>query len=147
MYHELNRAVLRASVFDSMKEEHMEAEQRGCRLCGQGPVTICYEGPIRSGSFGKITDEDFKVLSCSDCEVAYLAPFPLVDYDSGSYREAYDDSAWIRDYFLKHDKEQIFTMFALLNDVSFRDKVVGDFGCGGGVPRPCPWFGDGDGCH
>lgn len=71
-------------------------------------------------------------MECARCEVLFLDPFPSVDYASGDYRQNYNASVDIVDYYRLHDREQPGYL-SILAEVPFRERVVGDFGCGGGA--------------
>ena len=93
--------------------------------------TIIYSGPIRSGSVGKETDEPFDVVKCSKCGLTKLKDFPKVDYDSSSYRDDYNDTSKIENYIQMHDSEQS-PRLGRIGIEKFRNKIVFDYGCGGG---------------
>ena len=63
-----------------------------CISCGSDKYTIIYSDPIRSGSFGKETEELFDVVKCSKCGLTKLKDFPKVDYNSSSYRDDFNDT-------------------------------------------------------
>lgn len=102
-----------------------------CILCEGQPFETLYEGKIRSGSFGKFANQPNSVLKCTNCGLAWLKEFPEINYESEDYRLDYNDSAGIEDYFKNHDSEQN-PRIARIGIEKFRNKVVLDFGCGGG---------------
>ena len=102
-----------------------------CVACGSGTVGVIYSGPIRSGLYGQTTKNEYEVFECSVCSLAWLNNFPEINYTDDYYRLAYNGTAVIADYFKMHDHEQT----PRVNKIGierFRDKVVLDFGCGGG---------------
>lgn len=103
-----------------------------CKLCDTPNPIIKYTGPIRDGSYGKLTEIDYTVYACAACDASFLSPTPQMSYESDQYRQQYNDTADINGYFSTHDPTQIqhLTMF---RDVEFRKKVIADFGCGGGA--------------
>lgn len=102
-----------------------------CISCNSVKYKIIYNGPIRSGSYGKLTSKNFKVIECINCSLTRLEEFPEIHYENDEYRLDYNDTSDIRDYFSNHDYEQT-PRINKLGIEKFRDKVVLDFGCGGG---------------
>ena len=94
--------------------------------------TILYSGPIRSGSFGKVTKKYFNIIKCNKCGLTKLGDFPKVDYDSAAYREEYNDSSDIDTYIELHDSEQA-PRIKRIGIEKFQNKTVLDYGCGGGA--------------
>ena len=60
---------------------------------------IIYNGKIRSGSYGKNTDKNHKIIECINCGLTRMEEFVNIDYISDSYRLLYNDSNKISDYF------------------------------------------------
>jgi SAM-dependent methyltransferase len=104
---------------------------KGCPICG-GSTKLRYEGPLRSGSFGNLTSDTHIVLQCSTCGVGFVENPPDIDYGLQDYRQAYNVSAEISDYFRRHDSLQLEYLFQMRN-LPLRGSVVADFGCGGGA--------------
>jgi SAM-dependent methyltransferase len=102
-----------------------------CISCGQENYETVYEGKLRAGSYGKLTDATNKVIRCTGCGLTRLETFPEVSYTSDQYRLDYNDTAAVEDYFANHDIEQN-PRIARIGIERFRNKVVLDFGCGGG---------------
>ena len=102
-----------------------------CISCNSDEYQIVYNGPIRSGSYGKLTSKNFKVIECKKCSLTRLEEFPEIHYENDEYRLDYNDTSDIGDYFNNHDYEQTPRINKIGID-KFRDKVVLDFGCGGG---------------
>jgi 2-polyprenyl-3-methyl-5-hydroxy-6-metoxy-1,4-benzoquinol methylase len=102
-----------------------------CISCNSKEYQIVYEGPIRAGSFGKITTKNYKVIECKKCSLTRLEEFPEIHYENEEYRLDYNDTSNIIDYFKNHDHEQT-PRINKIGIEKFRDKVVLDFGCGGG---------------
>lgn len=102
-----------------------------CINCKKKDFKIIYDGKIRSGSYGKNTDGNHKIIQCNNCGLTRMEDFVKIDYISDSYRLSYNDSNKITDYFKNHDHEQN----GRINKIgieNFRDKIVLDFGSGGG---------------
>ena len=102
-----------------------------CINCHNDCFEIIYEGSVRSGLFGNKTSGDFKVISCSNCGLKRLYPFADIHYESSDYREAYNGSSDSDHYIQMHDQEQN-PRLANIGIESFRNKIVLDYGCGGG---------------
>ena len=102
-----------------------------CINCNSEDYKIIYDGPIRSGSYGKLSVENSKVISCKKCTLTRLEEFPEIHYEIEDYRLDYNDTADVKDYFKNHDLEQT-PRINKIGIEKFRDKVVLDFGCGGG---------------
>ncbi len=105
-----------------------------CDLCPTEEYEVVFDGPIRDGVVGNVTEIAHKVVKCKGCGLVRLLENPLnmAYYQSDEYRKAYNGSAEVSDYIDMHDEEQV----PRLNRVSidaFRDKVVLDHGCGGGA--------------
>jgi len=92
---------------------------------------IIYDGQVRSGLFGKKTSEKFKIISCSECGLKRLYPFAKINYESSEYRNDYNGSSSSENYIQMHDHEQN-PRLSNIGIENFRDKVVLDYGCGGG---------------
>jgi len=103
-----------------------------CRLCGSGDIDEHYRGPVRSGSFGKVSSREYEVRRCLACGVMFLDPEPELDYQSGEYRSEYNDSTDVREYYRLHDAEQPGYL-TVVSETMLRGKVVADIGCGGGA--------------
>lgn len=102
-----------------------------CLYCGSNKYTVIYSGPIRSGSFGKETKDPFEIVKCNQCGLIRIKDFPQIDYKSSDYRRDYNDSSDIENYIRLHDSEQS-PKLGRIGIEKFRNKVVLDFGCGGG---------------
>ena len=102
-----------------------------CISCGNEKYETLYEGTLRSGSYGKSTKSTNSVIKCTQCGLSRLKEFPEISYSSDQYRLDYNDTTAIGDYFKNHDVEQN-SRIARIGIEKFRNKVVLDFGCGGG---------------
>jgi 2-polyprenyl-3-methyl-5-hydroxy-6-metoxy-1,4-benzoquinol methylase len=105
-----------------------------CKICGSEVFETAYEGHIRIGKFGNLSDRPLKVTRCGSC-LAQALPSIIEDqaafYESQEYRQEVDEGADVGDYFRLHDGEQV-KHFAVAGTSIFRDKVVADIGCGAG---------------
>jgi 2-polyprenyl-3-methyl-5-hydroxy-6-metoxy-1,4-benzoquinol methylase len=105
-----------------------------CDLCDSQDYKVIYSGKIRDGVVGKKTEIEHKVVKCDGCGLVRLLdnPLSMEYYQSDEYRNDYNDTSSPDDYIEMHDDEQP----PRLDKVGagfFRDKVVLDYGCGGGV--------------
>ncbi|MEW6055127.1 MAG: class I SAM-dependent methyltransferase [Bdellovibrionota bacterium] len=108
--------------------------QTECLNCKFSEHEVKYKGPIRAGTWGHQTSEDQQVLACKRCGLARLEHFPDQKkfYSSAEYRNAYNGSVQVQDYFKLHDHEQS-PRIANIGVEKFRGARVLDYGCGGGA--------------
>lgn len=103
-----------------------------CKICHSQDQVIAYEGPVRSGTYGKTTLGT--VYRCSTCGVEYL-PTTIRNlgtyYKEGAYRDDVGESPDIANYFKLHDDEQL-GKYALLEGFPLRGQTIADVGCAGG---------------
>lgn len=78
-----------------------------------------------------MSPETYTVWRVPDLDIAYLDPFPVIDYTNESYRVAVNDSAEVSRYFQLHDREQA-GYYSLIQPHFRRGMTVVDCGCGGG---------------
>ncbi len=104
-----------------------------CSLCNSIEYSTVYEGKIRDGSIGNYTKKDHKVVKCKSCNLIRLYENPNSNtfYKTEEYREKYNDTSSPDDYLKMHDGEQS-SRLEKIGIEYFRNKVVLDFGCGGG---------------
>ena len=114
----------------------MKKSRNTCISCKESELSKVYEGPIRSGSFGKISEDSYSVLECLGCNLKFLDPVPQIDYGLDDYRLSYNDSCQEHDYLKMHDHEQNERLHRIGVE-NFRGKTVLDFGCGGGSFLDC----------
>lgn len=105
-----------------------------CKICGHEAFSLVYDGPIRLGRFGDLSDKPYQLYRCQECQTISL-PETFEDikgyYESESYREDVDGSASVENYYHQHDKEQVKNLSVLGTGI-FRNKVIADIGCGAG---------------
>jgi 2-polyprenyl-3-methyl-5-hydroxy-6-metoxy-1,4-benzoquinol methylase len=105
-----------------------------CKICGSESFETAYEGRIRTGKFGTLSDGPVRAERCRSCLAISL---PGMDanlamyYESEAYRQDVDEGATVQDYFRQHDEEQE-RQFSVVGTSLFRNKVVADVGCGAG---------------
>lgn len=105
-----------------------------CKICAGRKSEVIYDNPIRDGSFGKMTRERFKVIECRNCFSRFLDPFPAdlkQFYEGEKYRNQYDGANDIQSFRRFHDQAQTGRI-ARIDLPNLRDKVIIDFGAGGG---------------
>lgn len=100
-------------------------------ICPEEETRKVYEGPIRDGAWGQLTDRRYEVWQCVDNEIAFLHPFPDVDYTSAGYRESVNETADVGAYFNSYDRTQLLQL-PLFSELITRGQTVADCGCGGG---------------
>lgn len=109
----------------------MKSVNVSCKICGSESIQEEYCGKIRSGEYGKYTKSEHSVYCCNKCQVRLLAKFtPDKFYESEEYREEYNGSAKIEQYWALHDWQQNDRIHRIGIE-NFRNKVVADFGSGG----------------
>lgn len=102
-----------------------------CRICNNKDFISIYNGSIRAGTYGKVTEKNYKVIQCTNCKFAWLDPLPTINYQESEYRINYTGTAESDDYIEMFDHEQT-PRIGRIGIEKFRDKVVADLGCGGG---------------
>ncbi|MBT5399906.1 class I SAM-dependent methyltransferase [bacterium] len=105
-----------------------------CGLCNEKEYKVIYNGIIRDGVAGIKTTIKHKVVKCNGCGLVRLLDNPLTMeyYQSDEYRNAYNETSSPSDYIEMHDNEQP-SRLDRIGATFFRDKIVLDFGCGGGA--------------
>lgn len=118
-----------------LETENARYGDRICKLCGASRSSrVVFEGQIRAGRPGLMTDRFYIVAECEQCGIQHLEPFPDVAHEfyvTGVYREAYGDSIDVDDFLRRYDDEQI-ERAERIGLGNIRGKIIGDFGCGGG---------------
>ena len=104
-----------------------------CDLCNVQEYEVIYNNVIRDGTVGKKTTIKHKVVKCIGCDLVRLLdnPLKMEYYQSDQYRNAYNETSNPSDYIKMHDNEQPPRLERIGADF-FKDKVVLDYGCGGG---------------
>lgn len=104
-----------------------------CKICSNEGIKEIYNGFIRAGSFGKVTNETYRVFECTECKVRFLDKFldPSF-YTTDSYRNNYNNSSDKQNYYILHDENnnENICKIGLHN---LRDKRVADFGAAAGT--------------
>ena len=105
-----------------------------CDLCNSTDSTLVYRGKIRAGVYGKETKVPHIVVRCNTCNLVRLRhnPVSFQYYQSEEYREAYNETSDVSEYIRIHKSEQP-PRLKRIGVEAFRDKIVLDYGCGGGA--------------
>ncbi|MGI9318333.1 MAG: class I SAM-dependent methyltransferase, partial [bacterium] len=105
-----------------------------CPVCNSGEVSVHYHGPIRTGSFGSVSESSNQVLACKSCLVQWLdtGGESAEYYSSVQYIQEFDGSEDIDNYFSIHDPIQLRHL-EWVDTGSIRKKTVADIGCGAGA--------------
>ena len=103
-----------------------------CKICGINGLSVIFTGKIRDGSYGNVSSSDYKVFWCQKCKARFLDKFaPPELYESEDYRKKYCDSNQLEDFWQAHD-ELCKNKLHRIGIHNCRNKIVGDFGAGGG---------------
>ena len=104
-----------------------------CAICGSSETVVIYNGKIRNGAPGHMTDYDVEVFRCSECYAIWHKKVSEINhfYTSDNYREIMGETATLSDYYRKHDAE-ILDKLIYSGTSIYRDKLFMDIGCGGG---------------
>jgi len=100
-----------------------------CEICNS-ELEVIYEGKVRHGKPGVLTEDSKKVVKCKTCSVAYLADYKM-DYEGDEYRELVNDNSGSQRYYALHDKEQVAKL-DVINVEDLRGKSIADVGTGAG---------------
>lgn len=104
-----------------------------CPACDHSSYIEVYSGPIRSGSYGKMTEESHSIVRCEYCSLDKLSEFIVAgdEYESSEYRESYNDTSNDEKLLQMHDYEQP-NRANIIGLSEFRGKTVCDLGSGHG---------------
>ena len=104
-----------------------------CIICESKKTNIIYNGYLRTGSFGKSTNEKHNVYHCSNCNTRFLQNRLADDYyQTSDYREDYNDSLNINKFHEEHDLNDTNKVTKITFN-RLRDQIVADFGTGPGT--------------
>jgi len=104
-----------------------------CPICNNTNIAITYNGKIRKGAPGQITDNDISVYKCENCNVIWHENIveSNVLYKSDVYRNSMGEKVTLQEFYRKHDAE-ILDKLNYTGTQVYRDKLFMDIGCGGG---------------
>ena len=123
-------------LVEEMRDIIMKKSRNTCISCKESELFKVYEGPIRSGSFGKISEDSYSVLECIECNLKFLDPSLRLITDWTNTVCPTMISCQEHDYLKMHDHEQNERLHRIGVE-NFRGKTVLDFGCGGGSFLDC----------
>jgi len=104
-----------------------------CKLCDETSDKTIYYGPLRRGSFGKMTSQEYTVYECKKCNIRFIEDvLPQDYYDSPQYREDYNDTLEVDTFYKEYDVNDTHKV-AKIGLHTFRNKVVADFGTAAGT--------------
>lgn len=109
-------------------------KKMNCRICNNDQTAEVYNGPIRDGSFGKVTKDNYSVILCRNCGVRFLNPFPADlknFYETEKYRLNYNNSKEVQSFQQSYDNDQLYKLQKIGLE-NIRGKEIADFGAGGG---------------
>lgn len=104
-----------------------------CAICRGAQAVVAYEGPIRLGRFGHLSEQNYRLFQCQTCQsIALPSIFDQTSYyESNAYRTAVDGDASSDNFYQLHDEEQLQHL-TILGTQQFRHKTIADIGCGAG---------------
>lgn len=104
-----------------------------CNICNTQECESVYFGPLRKGSFGKVTEQKYHVYLCKGCDVHFIKDvLPQDYYDTPKYRQEYNDTLDVSKFYEEYDANDTHKI-AKIGLHTFRDKRVADFGTAGGT--------------
>jgi len=104
-----------------------------CKICGNKEVTTIYDGRVRSGSFGNMTKDNYKVYECEKCSSRFLNKFLDPDfYVTDEYRNSYNSSSSVEKFHNLHDTNDNEKV-CKIGLVALRNKSIADFGTAAGT--------------
>lgn len=103
-----------------------------CRVCNSSDVKIIYTGKMRMGGVQYL--ESCTVYQCNKCSHIYHREFQVKDsyYESTQYRNEVDGSSDVTSFYHRGDASTLMKL-EWTGTARFRDKVVMDVGCAGGM--------------
>lgn len=105
-----------------------------CKICSSIGLKVVYQGPIRIGKFGSLSEQPHAIMQCPTCHAKELPnTFGSAGeyYQGEAYRKEVDGEVEASDYFRLHDGEQLRNL-SVTGTGMFRNKVIADVGCGAG---------------
>ena len=104
-----------------------------CEICGATDWRVVYEGSVRDGAFGKLTQET-AVAECGGCGIQRLSEASCHDlefHESEAYRKSLNERTDAESFFATHDRLQSERL-TVITPHHLRNHVVADVGCGAG---------------
>tara|TARA_A100001037_G_scaffold301587_1_gene331442 strand:+ start:458 stop:1405 length:948 start_codon:yes stop_codon:yes gene_type:complete len=104
-----------------------------CEICGSDDWTIVYNGPVRDGEFGSLT-ESSTIARCGNCTADRLSEDDCKDeafYVGADYRKSLGQEADAAAFLQKHESMQLERL-EVLDPSLLRNKKIADIGCAAG---------------
>jgi len=104
-----------------------------CPICRHANIQVIYQGPLRKGTFGDNTSQDYSVYSCTHCHVKFIQDImPLDYYQSTEYREDYNNTVEVNNFYYEYDINDTHKV-AKIGLQNLRNKKIADFGTAAGT--------------
>ncbi len=106
-----------------------------CSICNGDDISITYEGKIRNGAVGTLTEDDYQIFRCNRCGVSWheIRTYePQKYYEGTTYRESVNGSSEIAVHYEICDKLAL-NKIRVMGTEGYRGKVIADIGSAGGV--------------
>lgn len=106
-----------------------------CSICGCENIKIIFDDKIRNGAFGQLTDKNFKMFQCVECETIWH------DFLKEDYSEYYETEKYRKDvlgevsaeYFYQEYDKEVSRKIQWIGTDGVRGKIIADIGCAGGA--------------
>ena len=105
-----------------------------CEICGSDRWLPQYQGKVRDGAFGSLSQDDCVVARCQRCGVDRLHEGACKDsdiYETEAYRRLIQEPEDVDGFMAKHDVTQLRNLTFLWPE-SLRSKRIADIGCAAG---------------
>lgn len=112
----------------------MKKQFESCEICSQPDWQVVYNGKIRDGAFGNLSQNDCIIGKCSQCGAERLNENACKEddfYESEQYRRLLKEPEDAAGFMAEHDIIQLRNLSVLWPD-SVRSKTVADIGCAAG---------------
>jgi len=104
-----------------------------CNLCNSKSVKSIYNGFLRTGSFGKQTNQKYDVLYCDKCKCKFIDDvLPTDYYDTPQYRLDYNNSVNVKEFYKEYDLNDT-NKISKIGLENLRNEVIADFGTAAGT--------------
>ncbi|MBW1804093.1 MAG: class I SAM-dependent methyltransferase [Deltaproteobacteria bacterium] len=107
---------------------------QSCEICGKADWQTQYQGRVRDGSFGNLSEDDCIVARCGECGVERLNESGCKNsdiYETEAYRRLLKEPDDVDGFMAAHDAIQLRNLIYLWPE-SLRSKVIADIGCAAG---------------
>jgi len=104
--------------------------KKKCGICGSCDWSVLYEGPIRVGRFGNLSETNHLVYRCGHCGVGFFDQ-PALNYELPDYHQMVKVDNSSPEKQTVDEAEQV-EKFNALDEDGLSSKVITDIGCGHG---------------